>query len=68
MTNHQQHRCYRKIQPDFAVIAYNDGRPTVEADYASMLEAMDAGVLGDPTGDREPDRLLPTKETTHVSR
>tara|TARA_R110002094_G_scaffold181509_2_gene159403 strand:+ start:963 stop:2591 length:1629 start_codon:yes stop_codon:yes gene_type:complete len=45
--------------PDY-IDGYQDGRPKVEADYASMLEAMDASLgsllakLRDPNGDGDP--------------
>ncbi len=59
--NMAQFAVHTGIAPAPAYIdGYQDGRPKVEADYASMLEAMDASLgsilahLRDPNGDGDP--------------
>ena len=59
--NMAQFAVHARIAPAPAFIAgYGDGRPRVEADYASMLESMDASLgailalLRDPDGDGDP--------------
>ncbi len=63
--NMSQFAVHARIAPAPAFIAsYQDGRPEVEADYASMLAAMDASLgailakLRDPDGDGDPSDTI----------